>query len=598
MKKIPLSFLLLVCILFGITLSLNLLIDTRLFSKISSSQTYYEFEKKNIKNLKYSSYGNDSIVIESDADFETYGFIGTGTENDPYLIENIIINNTDMYSRGICITGTTKYFIIRNCTIDVNVYGVYIYEISSGTAKIINNTIFSCYFGISIQNASETSIINNTITRYRRGTWPFMYWEITIASIRCRFSNNLKILNNTCTNAYDTGIYLDLCNFVDIIKTRCRYSSYGILFRVSSYINVYNCIFAYHWHSGIELSSGSPEYITIINNKFEESGISVGISSFPLTLENNTVNGKPLVCFEHRSGLNLNKPVYGQIILYKCHSIEISNQVMEECCVGLILLDCDNLIITNNSLFYNYYGISIYACSQLLVSNNTCSFNYYGISIYASYSLFSNNNFSFNYRDGVKIFSSWHLEFSKNICNDNYESGIFFDGNVGYYRPHDNLIFNNKIMRNGDGIYIWYTDNTEIRYNLIQDNIGFGMGIGMNSEGNVVHHNKFINNCINTGNPQGCQDYGESPNNLWYNISTEEGNYWSDWNGTGPYRIFTYGGEVYDLYPLYELDLPNGEDHQEEPISSIGSDKFLFLAIMIFLFTSLAIKRIKYNNKT
>ncbi len=576
MRKIYIPTFLLVCTLVGIPLSA--------FKSEMPAQIYHICEEKNMNSLRQSSVGNPSIVIESDLDFETHGFVGTGTENDPYLIEDIIINSTDMYSSGIYITGTSKHFIIRNCTIDVNVYAVEIYNIISGTAKIINNTIFSCYYGISIELASGTLINNNTVAQYRYGPWPFgpvMIWPI-IASIECKDSNNLVILNNNCTTGRDAGIHIDSCNYVDIIKTNCKYSLYGIILPRSSHISVINCTFAYHWYGGIDLGVGGSDYLTIENNKFEKCGLIVGMSYSSLRIESikyNTVNGKLLGYFEDWHNLILNESIYGQIILYECGSVTISNQILDECSVGLILMDCNyvngDLIITNNSLCYNQDGIRVYECANLL---------------------FSNNNLSFNYQNGLNIISSWNSEYSNNFISDNDETGIFFDGNEGRYidnKPHDNLIFNNEIMKNDRGVWMWYTDNTEISYNLIQDNIGHGVSIGMNSEDNIIHHNRFINNCYGypPGHPQGFQDYDESPNNLWYDNSTNEGNYWSDWNGTGPYRICSYEGTVYDLYPL-------NEDLLRNPPTSVAGYDILFLVITLLLFSLAVIKRIKKEKLT
>jgi len=568
MRKIYILTILLICILVGIQLS------------IFKSEMNHVFEKKNMNDLRQSSVGNPSIVIESDLDFETHGFVGTGTENDPYLIEDIVINSTDMYSSGIYITGTTKHFIIKNCTIDVNVYAVEIYNITSGTAKIINNTIFSCYYGIFIELASGTLIINNTITKYRYGPWPFgpVMIKPTIANVDCRDSNNLMILNNNCTAGWDAGIHLFDCNYVDIIKTNFKYSLYGITFPSSSYISVINCTFAYHWYGGINLGVGGSDYLIIEDNKFEKCGLIVGMSYSRLRIESikgNIVNGKLLGYFEGRDGLILNESIYGQIILYECGSVTISNQILDECSVGLIIMDSSlyvnrEIIITNISSCYNQDGIRIYEGANLLISNN---------------------NLSFNYHNGINIISSWNSEYSYNLCSYNNETGIFFDGNEGRYigsKPHDNLIFNNKLIRNDYGIYMWYTDNTEISYNLIQDNLGRGVGIGMNSEGNIVHHNRFIDNCPRypPGSSQGFQDYDESPNNLWYDPSSKEGNYWSDWNGTGPYRIYSFEGAVYDLYPLNENLLRN-------PPSSIGGYDILFLVVTSLLFSLAVIKKIK-----
>ena len=57
-----------------------------------------------------------SINIISDNNFTDYRFPGSGTSEDPYIIEGYRIENENKY--GIQINSTTKYFIIRNCHVN------------------------------------------------------------------------------------------------------------------------------------------------------------------------------------------------------------------------------------------------------------------------------------------------------------------------------------------------------------------------------------------------------------------------------------------------------------------------------------------------
>ena len=75
------------------------------------------------------------ISITSDSNFEV--FPGSGTEVDPYIIEGYNITTTS--DEGIYISGTTKYFIVRNSYIDAEWYGIYISNVADGTATVINN---------------------------------------------------------------------------------------------------------------------------------------------------------------------------------------------------------------------------------------------------------------------------------------------------------------------------------------------------------------------------------------------------------------------------------------------------------------------------
>ena len=59
---------------------------------------------------------HDPIYINTDDGFESLGFAGSGTKNNPYIIENLWIQPaSDSDEAAIRIHYTTKHFVIRNC---------------------------------------------------------------------------------------------------------------------------------------------------------------------------------------------------------------------------------------------------------------------------------------------------------------------------------------------------------------------------------------------------------------------------------------------------------------------------------------------------
>ena len=68
-----------------------------------------------------SRYGE--IVINKDSEFSVkYRLPGKGTKDDPYRIENRVINTEKMW--GIAITNTSKHFIIQNCFIKASINSI------------------------------------------------------------------------------------------------------------------------------------------------------------------------------------------------------------------------------------------------------------------------------------------------------------------------------------------------------------------------------------------------------------------------------------------------------------------------------------------
>ncbi len=87
------------------------------------------------KPPSYSSLTpHNSISITSNSGFAV--FPGSGTEEDPYVIEGYNITTTD--ENGIYITETTKHFIIRNCYVDAFRMGIIICTVVTRDGRIRN----------------------------------------------------------------------------------------------------------------------------------------------------------------------------------------------------------------------------------------------------------------------------------------------------------------------------------------------------------------------------------------------------------------------------------------------------------------------------
>ncbi|MCG3216789.1 MAG: right-handed parallel beta-helix repeat-containing protein, partial [Candidatus Heimdallarchaeota archaeon] len=151
------------------------------------------------------------IIIQSDEDFVKYNFLGEGTAENPYLIQNKEILTSDYCA--IEIGNVTKHFIIQNNNLKSNRYSIFLAITTSNIAKIINNTLEGEEAGIFITATPGCKIINNTFRNLHSGIGIFtlndeindyyvinntfeniQYEEIIIVK-----SGNSIIENNTCT---------------------------------------------------------------------------------------------------------------------------------------------------------------------------------------------------------------------------------------------------------------------------------------------------------------------------------------------------------------------------------------------------------------
>jgi len=164
---------------------------------------------------------------------------GSGTENDPYTIENWALDASTAH--GIWITNTTAYFIVRNCLVENgvdNYNGIRLENVMNGGVEscISRNNFngihqkYSFYTsisyntcennhddGIHIRDSSYTSVSNNTCESNNSD-------GIQVSNSSCT-----SISHNTCDNNHASGIYLKSNSYHNTVDNNvCLGSNYGI----------------------------------------------------------------------------------------------------------------------------------------------------------------------------------------------------------------------------------------------------------------------------------------------------------------------------------------------------------------------------------
>ncbi|MFX0091466.1 MAG: right-handed parallel beta-helix repeat-containing protein [Candidatus Hodarchaeota archaeon] len=163
--------------------------------------------------------------------------------------------------------------------------------------------------------------------------------------------------------------------------------------------------------------------------------------------------------------------------------------------------------------------------SNIRVINNTITQSTVeGINnVLASYCTIEGNHISHS-GSGVWIEDSNKMTVSNNIVIDNY-SGVVLSANSSSNTITRNLFAGHP----GKGVVIWSGENNHISLNFFRNNNeGFYQIQGFS------------------------QGYDDGLNNEWYNSTSNEGNWWSDYLGTGSYSLEGSGGFV-DLYPQSTL---------------------------------------------
>jgi parallel beta-helix repeat protein len=210
--------------------------------------------------------------------------------------------------------------------------------------------------------------------------------------------------------------------------------------------------------------------------------------------------------------------------------------------------------IENNIMKYNKRGITVYSCYFPYIRNNTIFggfvINDYkgnsGIIIRETYAAAIINNTINNFGYCMHVEKCCESLIENNTCLYAREDGSIYISMSSNIIVKRNIIYNSLCFY---GIEISYSDNNTIIYNTIYQCALFGIVLSI-SNNNSIHHNNLLFNVI-LDQPQAL-DVGE--NNTWYETSTEEGNFWSDWSGSGPYEIEAAVPDYnYDFYPLSNI---------------------------------------------
>ncbi|MCX6665070.1 MAG: S8 family serine peptidase [Euryarchaeota archaeon] len=188
----------------------------------------------------------------------------------------------------------------------------------------------------------------------------------------------------------------------------------------------------------------------------------------------------------------------------------------------ITLTDCNDIIIRQFTIKNGLNGIIIYSADDIIISDCIIT-----------------NNINF----GIYIWNADHITIFRNIISDiqGFGYGIILLETI------NNTLFQNLITRCNYGISLWDgSSQNSIYENTIQDNRITGIKIQHYASlinNNKIYHNIFVNNTQNA--------YDEC-NNIWYNATLEEGNFWDDF-GSNPGYPDVYmipGGNNVDLYPL------------------------------------------------
>ena len=445
------------------------------------------------------------------ADNVTYVF--TDNLGDSIVVErdNIVVDGTGHTlegagtATGIDLTGRTSVRI-RNVRIMNFSYGVWVHSSFNSSVSNVNVTSNS-YYGIALVGSSGNNISGNQVTGNFHG-------------VGLEASRNNSLSGNVLAgNAYGMWLY--------------SYSSYNV----------------------------------VRGNAFTNDGLVVS-DSYLNVVEDNTVNGKPLIYLENAADRDVTDA--GQVILVNSTDVRVEHLNLSRTTIGVQLWQTRNSSITGNTLESSRHGAWLYASSHNNLTGNTAASNAYGVRLtrsrdnqvtgntvthnvlgilleyYSTYNTLSGNTVTANTGYGILLDAA-----SSNRVSDNHVAGSYYGVQLGHSSDYNQVSRNHVTANAGGGIDLVYFSN----YNSITENTitanerGLGISACDHSRvsGNHITHNFcgvrleqafntrfYHNNVVDNSQQVNLIALGDA--NVWDDGYPAGGNYWNDYTDTDAFK--------------------------------------------------------------
>ena len=323
------------------------------------TQSYKNLEVFSFKDRIKLSDVSVPIIIDDTDPTRNWSFCetnydwcsGSGTWNDPYLIEGLYFKHVGYPIESLTIQNSDAVFILRNCI------------------------LYNCQFGFYIKNASNGIIAYNTFIATEVVEW--WSWSKAIDLSTC---DNLTINNNFIIGEYSyNSIELTNCINISLIKNMV----YNSRSRIGLYSTNYSKIIA----CNMELWFDESHYNEIRENSLFEASINLEFSTFNNIVNNTIFSQSQLPGIFLRVNCNNNTIFHNNITTGKdgimVWEYSYSNNLTE----NIITFDNKNRLTDVGD-----HGISIIKGLYNIIDANNISYYNFGISLtWSNYSIIKNN---------------------------------------------------------------------------------------------------------------------------------------------------------------------------------------------------------------
>ncbi|MBS3794475.1 MAG: right-handed parallel beta-helix repeat-containing protein [Candidatus Thorarchaeota archaeon] len=414
---------------------------------------------------------HEPIVISSNHDFERQGWPGSGTQEDPYIIEGF---NITAYSNSVLISDTTAYFEIRECHLSTKSPEtskcVYFEDAKHGRLRDCRIQSGSVY----LSQSTNITIENNVATETSRA---FVLWD----------SANCTILDNAAHSCSGTSFLLYSSeNCILSNNTASNGSACGFYLLASHGCRLLNNTAVNNAEYNIYLDSRRCE---LLNNTLVGKGLQLRgdvTDDWIHVMENNTVDGMPIKYLKTINGTIFGGQEYGQIILANCTNCNLHDAAFSVDSAAIQAGYSKNCLFENITISDARTAVYLSHCHECNFTNSritNCTLDGFSVSN-SNYCQFANNNIS-----GSGF--GFHSDLSDNCSLVN---NTFVENEIAISLEYatGTTIENNTLSRNGQGCVVDYSHYCVLIDNTVDNNTD---GVFLDDSSNcLLINNTFLAN--------------------------------------------------------------------------------------------------------
>ncbi len=346
------------------------------------------------------------IKILSDSDFTSANGVvsGNGSVYDPYIISDWSISSS---GPDICIwiSGTSKHFIIRNVSINSHSAGnaIFISEVEGG---LMENISLENYMGShSVRMLEVSNLTIRNLTAYRGWIIRLMSSvDILLEDVDLtKGGSEIVILNcrrcelvrcEVTGHPSEEGFDIVNSDYISLVNCTSRLCGTGVLLTNSKHCSFIGCVIEDNTYA--DLHARSSVYTTRVNQtRFGRAGLVHSSCSFSEIDRASTVDGKPIVFYANKTDVSVDSDV-GQVILYNCTNVRISNMTTNGTRRPILMINCDRTSFSDLHLHGAEITIDAKDCRNTIIRESYLNFSLNWDSPFHGVRLLSMENLTMN----------------------------------------------------------------------------------------------------------------------------------------------------------------------------------------------------------